>query len=91
MTIGGVDLAVSAYSQHKYLAFQAALCLRDAQNQIIGATVGGVPPTIASLYNNPKLFADYPFRADILKALENASVRPKSPAFTRWCPSTSRT
>ncbi len=81
VTIGGVDLGVSAYSQHKALAFQAALCLRDAQNQIIGATVGGVPPTIASLYNNPKLFADYPFHADILQELQNASVRPKTPVY----------
>ena len=81
VTIGGVDLAVSAYSQHKDLAFQAALCLRDAQNQLIGATVGGVPPTIASLYNNPKLFPDYPFHADILSALENASVRPQTPLY----------
>ena len=81
VTIGGVDLAVSAYSAHQDLAFQAALCLRDKQNQIIGANVGGVPPTITSLYNNPKLFADYPFHADILKALENASVRPKSPVY----------
>jgi len=81
VTIGGTDLAVSSYSQHKALAFQAALCLRDTQNQIIGANVGGVPPTITSLYNNPKLFKDYPFHADILKALENASVRPKSPSY----------
>jgi multiple sugar transport system substrate-binding protein len=81
VTIGGIDLAVSSYSQHKALAFQAALCLRDSQNQLIGATVGGTPPTIASLYNNPKLFPDYPFHADILKALQNASVRPKSPVY----------
>jgi multiple sugar transport system substrate-binding protein len=81
VTIGGTDLAVSAYSQHKALAFQAALCLRDAQNQIIGANVGGVPPTITSLYNNPALFADYPFHADILSALENASVRPQTPLY----------
>jgi len=81
VTIGGIDLAVSAYSQHKNLAFQAALCLRDAQNQLIGANVGGVPPTITSLYNNPALFANYPFHADILKALENASVRPKTPVY----------
>ena len=53
VTIGGTDLAVSRYSQHKALAFQAALCLRDKANQIIGANVGGVPPTITSLYNNP--------------------------------------
>jgi multiple sugar transport system substrate-binding protein len=81
VTIGGVDLAVSAYSVHKADAFAAALCLRDAQNQLIGATVGGVPPTIASLYNNPKLYPDYPFHADILQALEHASVRPKSPLY----------
>jgi multiple sugar transport system substrate-binding protein len=81
VTIGGIDLAISAYSQHKSLAFQAALCLRDAHNQLIGATVGGVPPTIASLYNNPALFPDYPFHADILQSLENASVRPKSPVY----------
>jgi len=81
VTIGGIDLAVSAYSQHQDLAFQAALCLRDAQNQLIGATVGGVPPTIASLYDNPKLFPDYPFHADILSELENASVRPQTPLY----------
>jgi len=81
VTIGGTDLAVSAYSQHKALAFQAALCLRDRQNQIIGADVGGVPPTITSLYNDPALFKDYPFHADILSALEHASVRPKTPVY----------
>jgi multiple sugar transport system substrate-binding protein len=81
VTIGGIDLAVSAYSQHKDLAFQAALCLRDRQNQLNGANVGGVPPTIASLYNDPALFANYPFHADILQELQNASVRPKSPVY----------
>ena len=81
VTIGGTDLAVSAYSQHKALDFQAALCLRDRQNQIIGANIGGVPPTITSLYNDPALFKDYPFHADILQALEHASVRPKTPVY----------
>ena len=81
VTIGGIDLAVSAFSKHPQLAFQAALCLRDAQNQLIGATVGGVPPTIISLYSDPKLFPDYPFHADILNELETASVRAKTPAY----------
>ena len=81
VTIGGTDLAVSAYSQHKALDFQAALCLRDRQNQILGANIGGVPPTITSLYNDPALFKDYPFHADILQALEHASVRPKTPVY----------
>jgi multiple sugar transport system substrate-binding protein len=81
VTIGGIDLAVSSYSAHKALAFQAAACLRDAQNQFINATVGGVPPTLASLYSDPKLYPDYPFHADILYALEHGSVRPKTPVY----------
>src|SRR5579872_4759438 len=81
VTIGGIDLAVSAYSTHQTLAFQAALCLRDAQNQLIGATVGGVPPTIASLYTNPALFPNYPMHAAILASLANASVRPQTPFY----------
>ena len=81
MTIGGIDLAVSSYSAHQALAFQAAECLRDAQNQLINATVGGVPPTLASLYNDPKLYPNYPFHADILYALEHGSVRPKTPVY----------
>jgi multiple sugar transport system substrate-binding protein len=81
VTIGGTDLAVSAYSQHKALAFQAALCLRDKQNQIINANIGGVPPTLTSLYTDPAIYADYPFHADILKELQDASVRPKTPFY----------
>jgi multiple sugar transport system substrate-binding protein len=81
VTIGGIDLAISKYSTHPSLAFQAALCLRDRANQLIAATLGGLPPTITSLYSDPKLFSAYPFHADILKALETASVRPKTPAY----------
>jgi multiple sugar transport system substrate-binding protein len=81
VTIGGIDLAVSAYSPHPQLAFQAALCLRDRANQLIGATVGGVPPTLVSLYSDPAMFPDYPFHADILRELETASLRPKTPLY----------
>jgi trehalose/maltose transport system substrate-binding protein len=81
VTIGGIDLAVSKYSLHPKLAFQAALCLRDKANQLQGAIKGGVPPTLISLYSDPKLFADYPFHAEILKELETAAVRPKSPVY----------
>jgi len=49
--------------------------------QVIAANVGGTPPTITSLYNDPALFKNYPFHADILQALLHASVRPKSPVY----------
>ncbi len=81
VTIGGIDLAISKYSKHADLAFKAALCLRNRDNQKIAATKGGLPPTLAALYQDPSLQADYPFRQDILTALQNASVRPKTPAY----------
>ncbi|HEY2576944.1 MAG TPA: ABC transporter substrate-binding protein [Streptosporangiaceae bacterium] len=81
VTIGGTDLAVSSYSLHKSLAFQAALCLRDKASQLISATVGGLPPTLASLYSDPAMFSAYPFHADTERALATASVRPKTPEY----------
>jgi len=81
VTIGGIDLAISKYSKHPDLAFEAALCLRNRDNQKVAATKGGLPPTLANLYDDESLQADYPFRKDILTALENASVRPQTPAY----------
>ena len=81
VTIGGIDLAISKYSPHPDLAFQAALCLRDKPNQLLAATEGGLPPTLESLYSDPALFPNYPFHAEILTSLQNASVRPQTPAY----------
>jgi multiple sugar transport system substrate-binding protein len=81
VTIGGIDLAISKYSPNPTLAFQAALCLRDRENQLNAAVKGGLPPTLESLYSDPAMFAAYPFHADILSALQRASVRPKTPAY----------
>jgi multiple sugar transport system substrate-binding protein len=81
VTIGGIDMAISKFSPHPDLAFQAALCLRDKQNQLNAAVKGGLPPTLESLYHDPAMFPDYPFHADILTALQTASVRPKTPAY----------
>ncbi|WP_238431448.1 ABC transporter substrate-binding protein [Streptomyces cavernae] len=80
-TIGGIDLAVSAYSRHPQLAFEAALCLRNRENQLTAALTGGLPPTLRSLYDEPELIKDYPFAKEVLAALESASVRPQTPAY----------
>ncbi|MFG3497777.1 ABC transporter substrate-binding protein [Streptomyces sp. NPDC047928] len=80
-TIGGVNLAVAAYSRHPDLAFDAALCLRDRENQMTAAVKGGLPPTLRELYDDAAFVENYPFAADILAALENASVRPPTPAY----------
>jgi trehalose/maltose transport system substrate-binding protein len=82
-TIGGIDLAISPFSKHKQLAFDAALCLANKKNQLVGATQGGLPPTLKSAYTNPTadFKKQYPFYQLIYKQLQNAAVRPKTPAY----------
>ena len=81
VTIGGIDLAVSSYSPHPQLALQAVLCLRNAENQLTAAVKGGLPPTLASVYSNPKMQGPYPFRQLILQQVNNGAVRPKTPLY----------
>ncbi|MGA5415581.1 ABC transporter substrate-binding protein [Streptomyces pseudogriseolus] len=80
-TIGGIDLAVSAYSRHADLAFDAALCLRNRENQLTAALKGGLPPTLRALYDEPDFMEQYPFSKEVLASLESASVRPLTPAY----------
>ncbi|MFF3768602.1 ABC transporter substrate-binding protein [Streptomyces sp. NPDC001922] len=80
-TIGGIDLAISQYSRHPDEAFEAALCLRNRENQLAAALQGGLPPTLRSLYSDPALRKSYPFSGVVLDALETASIRPQTPAY----------
>jgi multiple sugar transport system substrate-binding protein len=80
--VGGIDLAVSAFSRHKQQAFDAITCLRGQANQLRNAVKGGLPPTLASLYRDPRLIkGGYPFAAEILDSLQRGGVRPKTPAY----------
>ncbi|WP_371502507.1 ABC transporter substrate-binding protein [Kitasatospora sp. NBC_00374] len=81
VTIGGIDLAVGAYTRQPDLAFEATLCLRDRDNQLTNALEGGLPPSLRSLYQAAELTESYPFAADVLAALDTASVRPQTPAY----------
>jgi multiple sugar transport system substrate-binding protein len=82
VTIGGINIAVSSYTPHPDLAFEAALCLRDRDNQKIGAVKGGTPPSIGDLYDDPALTGgDYPFAKDIEQSLNTAAIRPLTPSY----------
>jgi multiple sugar transport system substrate-binding protein len=80
--VGGTDLAVGAYSRHRQQAFDAIMCLRNRNNQLRAAVKGGLPPTLASLYRDPRLInGGYPFAAEIFDSLQRGGVRPKTPAY----------
>jgi len=83
VTLGGINLGVSAYSKHPELAFDAAKCLRNGQNQTIAAQKGGLPPTSASLYQTPAIKKAYPGFSQLMKQTINEGVpRPVSPAYS---------
>jgi multiple sugar transport system substrate-binding protein len=82
VTIGGINIGVSSTGGNQELAFEAAQCLRNRDNQLVNATQGGVPPTLSELYDDPAFQAEYPAWEAIRDSLENASVRPKTPAYT---------
>jgi multiple sugar transport system substrate-binding protein len=81
VTIGGINLAVSAYSRHPQESFEAASCLRNAEHQRFSAIKDGVPPTIESVYADPEMAKAYPMRQVILDELRDAAVRPRTPAY----------
>lgn len=81
VTIGGLDLAVSASSPHPDEAFEAVRCLRNERNQLRNAVDAGVPPTLSALYDDPSFQQKYPEWREIRDALQNAAVRPKTPAY----------
>src|SRR3954453_5229903 len=79
--IGGINWGVGAYTKHPQEAFAAAACMRNSANEKEAAIKGGLPPTLASLYNDPALKKAYPFAALIRKQLASAAVRPVTPAY----------
>jgi len=79
--IGGFNFGVGAYSKHRKEAFDAAICLRNEKNQKLAAAEGGLPPTIAKVYDDKKFQKDYPFADLIRKQIESAGVRPETPAY----------
>ncbi|MCM4083847.1 ABC transporter substrate-binding protein [Paractinoplanes hotanensis] len=81
VTIGGLNLAVSAYSRHPDLAFEAALCIRNPEHQLFSALNDGVPPTIEAVYDEPEMADAYPMKDVILAELRDAAVRPRTPAY----------
>jgi len=81
VTIGGINLGIGAHSRHPDLAFEAAACIASEPNQRLTATLGGLPPTIAALYDDNNVRETFPF-ADLLReTLRDAVQRPQTALY----------
>ncbi|GIM94366.1 ABC transporter substrate-binding protein [Paractinoplanes toevensis] len=80
-TIGGSEQAVSSYSKHPDLAFDAIKCLRGPESQLYLAVNSGQAPSIESVYNDPSMDKAYPMKDVLLDELKTSAPRPRTPAY----------
>jgi multiple sugar transport system substrate-binding protein len=75
-SLGGANLAISAYSRHQQAALAFIRYLTDPVNERAMFVHGGFPPAIESLYDDPALRASYPYLAVLEQAISGARPRP---------------
>lgn len=80
-TIGGSEMAVSTYSKHPDLAFEAIRCLRGPESQLYLAVNSGQAPSIESVYTQPEMDKAYPMKETLLEELKTSAPRPRTPAY----------
>jgi ABC-type glycerol-3-phosphate transport system substrate-binding protein len=78
---GGIDLAVSAFSQHVDLVYDATECITSDENQAYYMTTNGNPASSAAVYDDPDVLKVFPMAPTILQSLEAAANRPQTPYY----------
>lgn len=80
--LGGFNLAVSAFSDNKDVAFEAAACLAGKESQKTAVELDGLPPSRSDLYTDKKVTEAYPGFAQLVKeSIESSGPRPTTPAY----------
>ena len=80
-TLGGMNYAISTYSQHPDETFDAAMCLRNEKNALSAAIDAGDVPALKTVFDRPEFIEAYPMKDVMLTSLENAVARPISPVY----------
>lgn len=75
-SLGGANLAISAYSRHKQAALAFIRYLTDPASERTMLIQGGFPPALTSLYDDPSLRARYPYLTVLLQSIRSARPRP---------------
>jgi trehalose/maltose transport system substrate-binding protein len=77
-TLGGWQLAVSAYSEHPEEAAKLAFFMASADEQKRRAIEYSLNPTIESLYSDEEVLAAAPFFGSLFDVFTNAVARPST-------------
>jgi multiple sugar transport system substrate-binding protein len=92
--LGGIDIGVSAFSEHTDAAFEAVSCIVSAQNQAAYMISDGNPAANEEVYDDPEVQEAYPMYDTIRASLQAAAPRPQTAYYNevsqgiadRWQP-----
>jgi multiple sugar transport system substrate-binding protein len=79
--VGGYNLGISAYSKNPSGALAFIEFATKADQQKIMATEASLPPTVASVYDDPAVKKAMPFADQLRTAITQAKARPVSPVY----------
>jgi multiple sugar transport system substrate-binding protein len=80
-TLGGANLAVSAYSLHPRTALAFIRYLTEPAQQRIMLEQGSFPPVLTQLYTDKTLINEFPYLPTLYQAIETAKPRPAIPDY----------
>ncbi|MET8157899.1 ABC transporter substrate-binding protein [Sphaerisporangium sp. NPDC005289] len=80
-TLGGLNLAISAYSKHQKSALDFIRYFTGLANERSVLTEGSFPPVWAELYDDPALIRRYPYLPVLKQSIMSARPRPVSSKY----------
>jgi len=82
-TIGGWNVALSAYSEHPEEALEFLSFITGERSLELRAIEGGYLPTRRATYSDPDVLAANPHFASFFEVFQNTRNRPRSPHYPR--------
>jgi len=82
-SLGGADLAISAFSRHPVTALNFIKFLTSMPSERQVLIDASLPPVWAGLYTNPALIRRFPYLPVLEKAILTAKLRPEIPNYTQ--------
>ncbi|WP_248964307.1 ABC transporter substrate-binding protein [Sphaerisporangium perillae] len=80
-TLGGLNLAISAYSKHQKSALEFIRYFTGLANERSVLTDGSFPPVWSELYDDPALIKRYPYLPVLKQSIMSARPRPVSSKY----------
>lgn len=80
-SLGGINLAVSAYSRHQRTAQEFIRYFTSLENERRVLTEGSFPPVWAELYDDPELIERFPYLPVLKESILAARPRAASPHY----------